>query len=354
MKLKIVIAIVIVILVIATGLLIQREQDPIIKIGVAVPLTGNFGQYGQWIREGVDLAVDNTMRVYYEDTMGDPKEAVNAVNKLIKIDKVDVIIGDWTSGGTLAAAPIAEENKVPMIALALSPKIRDAGDYIFRNFPDATIQTKALAEFAKKHNLDDIATLYVNNDFGVAAKDAFGKDVDTVIVEAFEGGDNDFRTQLAKIKDRGVDAVFVAGYNKHYGLIFKQAKELGLDAQMLALAPVQAKQVIDIAGDAADGVVYTYFFDEKSEDPLVRDFQNKYVGTYGYEAELFAATAYDTVNIIKKAAGDGKEFIKNGLYKIKDFPGVTGVTGFDDMGDVIKPAIFKTIKNGTFGVYDEN
>src|SRR3990167_1377079 len=113
----------------------QNPDKSQIKIGFMGPLTGDAASYGHGIKRGVDLAFKDSglenVKIIYEDTKCDGKEAVNAINKLINIDGVVAIVGEVCSGATLAAAPIAEENKVAMVsASSTSAKITDAGDYI--------------------------------------------------------------------------------------------------------------------------------------------------------------------------------------------------------------------------------
>jgi len=106
-----------------------------------------------------------------------------------------------------------------------------------------------------------------------------------------------------------------------------------------------------IAGKGAEGAIYPHHFDPESPDPRVQEFKEKYKKKYGRELEGYAALAYDALYVIAhvlKQCNEDKECIKNALYSVQNFPGVTGPTSFDDHGDVIKPIVIRAVNNGKF------
>src|SRR3989344_4828239 len=124
------------------------QEKQIIKIGALLPLTGQNAIYGEEIKNAIELAKTEInehggingkqMEIIYEDDKADPTVGTKAMQKLIEIDDVSIVLGSWVSGVVLAVAPIAEQNKVVVLATAISPKITTAGDYIFRMQPSAT------------------------------------------------------------------------------------------------------------------------------------------------------------------------------------------------------------------------
>jgi branched-chain amino acid transport system substrate-binding protein len=124
----------------------KKSEPNEIKIGAILPLTGTSAQYGKWIQEALELGKEEinskggingkSLVIVYEDDQADPKIAANAMQKLITLDKVPLVYGSWASSCVLAQAPIAESTKIVLIGEAISPKIRDAGDYTFRMQPD--------------------------------------------------------------------------------------------------------------------------------------------------------------------------------------------------------------------------
>ncbi len=160
------------------------DQDGIVRIGAVLPLTGPSARYGKWIQEGLDLAVENInasggingrrLAIIYEDDQAQPVNAASAMQKLVNVDRVPVVFGSWASSAVLAQAPIAERSKTVLMAEAISPKIRDAGDFVFRIQPDARYYLKTLVPFV----FDEVGArtasiLFVNNDFGVDQADVF-------------------------------------------------------------------------------------------------------------------------------------------------------------------------------------
>ena len=343
----------------------KKKEPETIKIGAILPLSGQSAQYGIWIQEALELGVKKInskggingklLKIIYEDDQADPKIAATAMEKLTTIDKVLIVFGSWASSCVLAQAPIAERTHTPIMAEAISPKIRDAGDYIFRIQPDARYYIRKLVPFIYNElGLRKISILFVNNDFGVDQANVFEEEFTKLggkilSKEGFTQGSTDFKTELLKIKTKNPQGIFVPGYTE-VAIILKQAKELGMDQQFFASVPFENPEIIKAAGGSAEGVIYPHHFDPEAENELTREYQREYIKKYGRKSEGFAALAYDGIMIIAKVLErcNTGECIKNELYKIKDFNGVTGTTSFDEAGDVIKPIVIKTVKNGQF------
>lgn len=350
----------------------EKEGAKEIKIGAILPLTGNSAQYGLWIKDAVEMAREEinslggvngrNLIVLYEDDQADPKAATNAMQKLVATDNVPIIFGSWASSSVLAQAPIAEKNRIPILAEAQSPKIRDAGDYVFRIQPDSRYYLKFLVPYVYNQlDIHTLAILYLNNDYGVDQSQVFtdlfeqlgGK---IIYSEAFEQNAVDFRTQLAKIKLLNPQGVFIPAYTEA-GYILKQAFEMGIKTQFIGSAPLENPDILKIANIAAEGAIYPHHFDPESSDPKVKEFKEKYERKFGRELEGYAALAYDALYIIAyvlENCGQDKECIKNALYNVQDFSGVTGSTSFDDHGDVIKPIVIRGIKDGKFTTIRNN
>lgn len=356
------------VLVVAVSLLGCRRTGQGIKIGAILALTGDAAKYGQACRRGIDLAVEQTnstggiggrkLSIVYEDTQADPKIGVSALRKLITVDKVQVVIGAGASSVTLAAAPIAEENDVVLLSpVSSAPAVTQAGDYIFRNVMSDLYEGSGMAQFARKElKIARAAILYINNDFGVGLRDSFKRRFEQLAgeitsVESFEQGASDFRTQLIKIKNSQPEAIYLVGY-KEMGRVLRQAGEMAIGIRFLSFAMFEDPEILKMAGNAAEGVYYSSrAYDPQSREDVVSDFVKKYRSRFNAEPDIFAALSYDAARIvflaIKKGGPTGRE-IKKALYTIKDFPGVTGTTSFDQNGDVIKSVSIKMVKNGQF------
>jgi len=340
-------------------------KEPI-KIGAILPLTGNAAAYGNQIKKGVDLALqeikDSKINVLYEDSKCDPKEGVSAYNKLVDIEKVKIIIGDFCSSVVLAVGPLAEQNHILLITPgAAARQISQLGDYIFRNHVTMGQKTGALAQLASK-KFRRIAILYNSaNDAFVDGMNVF-KEVYTkqpnneiVAIEAFKTGDTDFRSQLSKIKTKNPEAIYIGSLVSELALIVKQIKELNINAQILTDDAVLDPQFLKNTGNASKGIIFGTTKFDKSFAP---DFWNNYFSSFGEEPTIFSAQGYDTLKIVysiikHKCLNREPTCIKDQLYKIKDYPGASGKTSFDENGDALKEIILKTIKNGQFVPYEE-
>jgi branched-chain amino acid transport system substrate-binding protein len=345
-----------------------KEQKEI-KIGVIASLTGPVAPYGERLIEGAQLAVEEinqhegingkTLRLLIEDDKSTPNDAVFAMRKLVNVNKVPVVIGLIGSSQAMAVAPIAEKSKVVLLSTGAStPDYTNAGDYCFRNRPSAEQEVKKMAEVAYNViNARKIAVLYVDNDYGKSYSDVFVKRFrelggEITQLESFSQGSTDMRTQLSKIKDSPVDAIYLVGQAIEDANVVRQAKELGIDAQILATIGVETGDFIKLAGDAGEGIIYTAAsYNPDNQDSNVKHFEDLYEAKYKRRADLFAATAYDAIHILADAVQSNdytSDKIKTALYNVKNYPGASGLTTFDRNGDVIKPIAIKKIKGKQF------
>jgi branched-chain amino acid transport system substrate-binding protein len=178
-----------------------------------------------------------------------------------------------------------------------------------------------------------------------------------VASETFEIDAQDFRTQLTRIRQKSPEAIFIVAY-KEAILILRQIKELGIKTKLLSTPVFEDNEILEKAKETAEGVIYVYYggFDPKSENEKTKMFVDVFKKKYNRDPGYFSALAYDATNIVLLAiekGGPHSEDIKDALYQIKDFPGVTGMTTFDANGDVQKPVTLKIVKKGKFQAYQE-
>lgn len=343
----------------------QTETKGATKIGSILPLTGDTAEIGLRAQEAVNFALEEInaaggvngarMEVIFEDGRCNSKSAADAANKLVNLDKVQLIIGGLCSGETLAAAPIAEQNKVVMLSPCSSaPKVSDAGDYIFRDYPSDTFQGSFGAEYVyNKLGIKKVAILHTIGDWGNGIKDTFKKRFlelggQIVAEESFEQDATDMKTQLTKIKAANPQLVYMPAYTQGAALILKQAKELGINAKFLDGDAGDDPNIIKLAGDAAEG------FRATVAAPGSATFAQRFGQKFGHEPIVCTTYSYDAAKIaaevLKKAGNDGTK-IKNELYKVKNYAGETGSISFDRNGDrTTAEYIIKEVRNGKFGI----
>lgn len=362
---------VLVVIAIVAGAIIlstRERSSGTVTIGAILPLSGDAAAYGKSAQKGIQLAAEEAnalggvngtrIVVIYEDTQAKPATGVSATQKLINIDKVQAIIGGVASSVTLAAAPLCERNQVALLSPASSsPKISDAGDFIFRNAPSDTLEGGIMAEYAQSAlKISRAAVIYVNNEYGAGIKSVFehkftGLGGTIVASVSFQQGDTDMRTQLASIKGKAPEAVYLIGY-KENGTILKQARELALKSQFLSTVMFEDPDILQVAGKAAEGVIYTASaFDPQSKDEVVKTFVQDFRKKYGVEPDVFAALSYDSAQILIYAlrrGGTNGPAIRDTLYALRDHQGVMGRLHFDQNGDVVIEPVVKTVRDGAF------
>lgn len=349
-----------------------KEEGEEIKIGALLPLSGDGAKYGEEARNGIELAIQDVnssggvngarIRIIYEDDEGTQKGAISGFNKLVTAQKVAVVIGPMYSSTTLAVAPIAERNRIILLSpSASSPDVTEAGDFVFRNWPSDVFEGGKMARFAYTElGVRRVALLAVNVDYGVGLAEVFKGEftrlgAEIVAEEKYDQGASDFRTQLAKIKAVAPEAIYLPGYYTEIALILKQARELGFKLRILSCVGFDNPKGLELAGDAAEGVIFARpAYDPASVEEPVASFVSSFRNKYGIEPGTYAAHAYDALKIVAKAIAEGgstSHGIKKALYRIKDFPGVTGSTSIDGNGDVVKPIQIMVVKGGVFAPY---
>ncbi len=353
--------VVILIVILTLTFKVLKTTDKNIEIGALLPLSGNAAIYGQSMESGIELAVEEInknrgingkgLKITYEDSKGDPKTAVTTLSLMENIPVVITAI----SGVVLSTAPLANEKEIILLNVgAKSPLISEAGDYVFSNIPNSNYDEKLFVKFVKENlNINKIAIIHINNDYGVGTSKAFNKYFtesggDILISETYETDATDFKTQLTKIKAKDPEAIFLVGL-KEQGLVLKQAKELGINKRWLAPEGFAQPEIIKIAGGAAENVIFhTPNFDLRSQSEPTKSFVEDYKSRYSKDPDIYAANSYDATMLLAtaiKEVGPNSQKIKDWLYNINNFQGVSGIIKFDFNGDVIKPILIKTIKN---------
>lgn len=358
-----------IILLLLTTIKCAKRESNSIKIGVIMPLTGDAAQYGIPSLNAISLAIlqansereqeQPEIKLIPEDDKAQASLAISAFQKLVKIDNVKLILGPLVSSATLSVAPLADSNKVVLFTPSSSaPALTNAGDYVFRNELSDLFGGTAQAELAiSKLGFKKIACVYINNDYGSGLfkvfKDKFQMLGGQIIFEdSFAQSTTDFRSIITRLKLFSPDAVFLISHDEIINFV-RQMVELGAKFQIYTTPVFEDNRNIEKLGSLADGIIYTYYgnFDPSSSDEQVKIFITQYKELYKESPTYYAALAYDAASILLEALRRTSyriDDVKNELYKIQHFPGITGETTFDKNGDVSKPVSLKTVKKGKF------
>jgi len=176
-----------------------------------------------------------------------------------------------------------------------------------------------------------------------------------VAEESYHTNDVDFRTQLTKIKNSNSDVIIIGGFPKEAAFIVRQAKEIGINIQIMGAGPeTGTPELITIAGSAAEGFIFP-----DAETPTNKehsDFLASYNAKFGEDAPGYgSAEGYDATALLIKAIagsnGSGDD-IKAHLYNLgQNYSGASGLITFQKNGDVQKPMSIKIVENGQFVPY---
>ena len=345
-----------------------------IVIGEYGSLTGENATFGQSTKNGIDIAVEEInkaggilgkqVRVIVEDDQGRPEEAQTVATKLITKDKVVALLGEVASSNSIAAAPVAQQNQIPMISpSSTNIEVTRKGDFIFRVCFLDPFQGYVMAKFTSNTlKLTKVAVLRdIKQDYSVGLANAFienFKKMGGMIVadESYSGSDTDFNAQLTSIKAKGPQAIFVPGYYTAVGLIARQAKKQGLNIPLLGGDGWDSPKLTEIGGKDLDGSFFTNHYSVDDPSPEAQKFLTAYKAKFNAVPDALGGLGYDSAMVlfeaIKRAGTTDGRKVRDEIARTKEHNGVTGKITLDADRNATKPAVVLEIKDGKF-VYRE-
>ncbi|SYZ72533.1 conserved exported hypothetical protein [Candidatus Zixiibacteriota bacterium] len=346
----------------------QKAPNNEILIGEYSSLTGTTATFGQSTHRGVLMAVDEInqdggvlgkkIKLLTEDDQSKPEEAAMAVTKLISRDGVKAVIGEVSSSRSLAAAPICQANKIPMVSNAsTNPEVTKKGDYIFRVCYIDPFQGEVMAKFVYNSlKLRRVAILKdVKNDYSIGLAQYFEENFkklggEIVATQAYSEGDTDFKAQLTALKGSDPEAIIVPGYYTEAALIVKQARDLNMNMPFIGGDGWDSAKLIEIGGAAMNNSYFSTAYSADDPNPVVQNFVTKYQKLYNESPDAFAVLGYDAARLlfdaIKRAGSVEGDKIRDALKATRDFPGVSGYITIDADRNARKPIVIIAIADG--------
>jgi branched-chain amino acid transport system substrate-binding protein len=340
-----------------------------IKVGVYGDLTGQTSSFGQSTKNGIQLAVDEInasggvggkkIELVIEDDQGRPEQAKTVVSKLINQDKVVAVLGEVASTNSLAAAPVAQEAKIPMITpSSTNPGVTKVGDFIFRVCFLDDFQGSSIAKFAANNLKAKTAAILgdVNSDYSKGLTEFFEKEFTkqggkVVAKEAYTQSDPDFKGQLTKIRALNPDVLYIPGYYSQVGIIAKQARELGMKLPLLGGDGWDSPELWKLGGDSLENSFITNHYSADDPNPTIQNFVKNYKAKFTVVPDSLAALAYDSAKVladaIKRAGGTDSAKLRDAINATKDFGGVTGTISINAERNAVKPAVVLEVKPAT-------
>src|SRR3989338_445041 len=368
---KAIIWVVVVLVILVGGYYLYRGSAPVetgpIKIGVLQPLTGDAASYGESEYKAIRIAAEEInktggingrqIELIAEDSKCDPQAGGTAAQKLVNVDGVKVIIGGACSGETLAAAKITEPAKVILLSpSASSPKVSEAGDFVFRTYPSDALAGRINARYAyEKLGARKAAVFTELTDYAQGLREVyktsfqeFGGEI--VADETYNTGDVDFRTQVLKIKSKNPDIIYVVPQSPTPGVaIFKQLREAGVKAQFTTAEVLLDRQVVKDNAKALEGVIGVEVAVDYDNNTKANSLRTAHRAKFNSDPGSFAANAYDAVYLIRDAIlekGLNTEKIRDWLYGVKNWMGSVGAITIDKNGDPVMGENVRKISGG--------
>jgi branched-chain amino acid transport system substrate-binding protein len=340
-----------------------------IKVGVFADLTGQTSSFGQSTKNGVELAVEEInnaggingkkIEMLVEDDQGRPEQAKTVVSKLINQDHVQAVLGEVASTNSLAAAPVAQEAKIPMITpSSTNPKVTEVGDYISRVCFIDPFQGSVMAKFAANTLKAKTAAVIgdVQSDYSKGLTEFFTEEFTKlggriVAEQKYAQTDPDFKAQLTAIRNSNPDVIYIPGYYGQVAIIAKQARELGLNMPLLGGDGWDSPELWKLGGDALKNAYISNHYSAENPAPEIQNFVKSYKAKYGAVPDALAALAYDAAKVladaIKRAGGTDSTKLKDAINSTKDFQGVTGKITLDAKRNAVKPAVVLALDPAT-------
>lgn len=342
-----------------------------IRLGEFGAMTGSESVFGTDTHKGIWLAVEEAnkkggihkknIKLLSYDTEGQPEKAISTVTQLITQDRVHVVLGEVASALSLAAAPVAQSYKVPMISPASThPKVTQLGNYIFRSCFIEPFQGSVMAKFAINNlNLKKAAILRdQESEYSHALANFFSDDFKKmggqILIDLnYSSRAQNYRDQLSKIKSTKADIIFIPGYYKEVEKIIPLVREMGIRAVLLG-------------GDGWDGlklhpkdsgsILPAYFsnhFSAEEKNPVVQGFVERFQEHFGHHPSGLSALGYDAASIaidaIQRSSNLDPKNIREAIATTRNFQGVTGVISINSQRNAIKPAVvLKVEPSGVF------
>jgi ABC-type branched-subunit amino acid transport system substrate-binding protein len=357
-------------------------------IGVLLPLSGRYAAFGQRVQRGIELAKTVfrphlPVRFIFRDTAGDEALAAQQVAELAISDRVMGIVGPLVGNAASGASRRADRERTPLLAMSQREGLAASSHYVFRNSLTPQLQVRALVDYAMdEQGLTRFGIMNPQNRQGEHFARLFQEEIlrrggEVVAVESYLEDQTDFRYQVRlllgldpnapdeedteknpdgtdKIKEEEpppFEALFVPDYADHISLIAPQLAFYGLEGvQLLGPNGWNDADLPRLARQFVEGAVFTDGFYRHSSYPFVQDFVERYFALYGEEPTILEAQGYDAAGILLTILDDNRvksrEDLRRALSQLQNYPGVTGATRFDFIGEADKVLFLLQIQKG--------
>jgi branched-chain amino acid transport system substrate-binding protein len=325
-----------------------------ITIATVGPITGQLAALGEQYKRGAEMAVAdinaaggvNGEKLVLEigDDACDPKQAVAVANQMAS-KGVKFVAGHLCSGSSIPASKVYEEEGMLQITPAsTNPKFTDEGGWnVARVCGRDDAQGLVAGNFLAKHYAGKkVAIVDDKSAYGKGLADATSAamkaaGLEPAMSESINPGEKDYSALVSKMKDAGIDAIYMGGYHPEGALILKQMREQGSQAQMVGGDSMNNVEFWTIAGEAATGMIFT-FAPEPRNAPEAKDLVAKFKAA-GYDPEGYTLYTYAAIQMYAQAAAATKstdnKALSAWLRAGNEMKTVLGSLKLDAKGDLV-------------------
>jgi branched-chain amino acid transport system substrate-binding protein len=339
-----------------------------IKVATAGPMTGDYAEFGAQMRAGATQAVADINKaggvlgqklvLSVGDDACDPRQAVSVANQFAN-DGVKLVAGHYCSGSSIPASKVYTEEGILQISPAsTNPAYTDNGSWnTFRLCGRDDQQGKVAGDYIATHYKDKkIAILNDNTAYGKGLADETQKNLNAdgvkeTLATAYTPGEKDYSALVSRMKQAGIQLIYLGGYHTEAGLIIRQAKEQGMDVQLISGDALVTKEFWQIAGNAGEGTMMTFAPDltkRPEAKTVVAEFKTAGIDPEGYTLYTYASVQIWAEAAAKAGTTDPKKvaaMLKSG----GPWQTIIGPISFDKKGDVEGPSyVFYVWKNGNY------
>lgn len=309
---------------IISGAEFAMAEKPVLRCGVITAQSGPLAAVGSALKNAVILATKKNISGHkveflFEDDQFLAKNTLTAAYKLIDSDHIKCLI-TFGSTTSLAVADIAEKAKIPMISIAISPKVTEARPHVFRAYVPIERQNMVIIAEMKKRQYKSVAVVSTIQDATLAVRDYFvmtNQDVKILLNEEVLPEDRDLNTFATKIKLLNPSAVFVNLLPPQMSILSKQLRNKGYQGEFFSGPPLGNPDEIK----ASNGALLGSWF-ASIDDTKVNSFYKDYEETFNLHAPMEAIYGFESANLIINNAEHADLF--DSLKSLKSFSGLLG------------------------------
>jgi branched-chain amino acid transport system substrate-binding protein len=341
-----------------------------VKIAGLVELSGPGTTSGTEFRNGMQLAVKEInaaggilgrkIELEINDTQSNPAVAKALTVKAIDND-VYVIMGPVFSGSIMVSQAESRRAEVPNFTGGEATAVTLQGNpYIFRtSFSQATGMPKVANYIASGMKAKSVVVMFVNNDFGKGGRDQIIKELGARNIKvaadiSTDPGQVDFSSPVLRAKQANADALFAYLNEEESARLLKELRKQGYAKPIIGETTITGQKVIELAGDAANGVVGHVGLTIDAPLPSIRSFAQRFEKEFKEKTDHNGVKGYTGMYVVKAMTEklgkfDRKAFaaaMKNACFSAKQYPGVLMDLCYDDKGDIDRESFLVEVKNG--------